>query len=129
MMMARDIFSYGTVLFMLGLGYVAVKCPHTQPVAATCEMPKVAAKMITLPELARHDKPTDCWMAIDGKVYELHGFIDLHPSASGVIEPYCGKEASNAYAVIETGKLKGKPHSERANEMLAEYVVGELVRD
>ena len=129
MITARDIFAYGTGAFLLGLGYVAIKCPHAQSPVAACEAPKAALKKVTLAELARHDKPTDCWMAIDGKVFELHGFIDLHPSASGVMEPFCGKEASKAYAIIETGKLKGKPHSERASEMLAEYVVGELVRD
>lgn len=129
MITARDVFAYSSGLFMLGLGYVAVKCPNVQPPATVCEAPKAALKKVTPAELARHDKPADCWMAIDGKVYELHGFIDLHPSASGVMEPYCGKEATRAYVMIESGKLKGKPHSERASEMLEEYLVGTLGRD
>ena len=129
-MTARDIFIYLSGIFWLGLGYVAVKCPHAPAPAVGFEAPKSAGnRAITLVELARHDKATDCWMAIDGKVYELHGFIDIHPSAAGVMEPYCGKEASAAYAVIDRGKHKGQRHSARSDELLAEYRVGDLARE
>lgn len=132
MISARDFFVYTTGIFWIGIGYFAVRCPHDQAPApvSILELPKASAgKKIPLAEVARHDKPGDCWMVIEGKVYEVHNFIDLHPSAAGVMEPYCGKEATQPYVVIDSGKLKGQPHSARANELLAEYLVGELARD
>ena len=129
-MTARDFFVYATGIFWLGVGYVAVKCPNSPAPAATCEAPKLAAtKKVTLAELALHNQPTDCWMAFEGRVYAVHGFIDIHPSASGVMEPYCGKEATTAYSIIDRGKQKGQPHSARAGDMLTEYLFGELSRD
>ncbi len=76
-------------------------------------------------ELARHALPDDCWMAIRGQVYDVSAYLPEHPSRPGVVLPWCGKEATEAY---ET-KNKGRPHSAQADELLARYRIGRLAAD
>ena len=39
----------------------------------------------SLAEIARHDTLDDCWMAIDGQVYDLSGYLPEHPNEPEVI--------------------------------------------
>jgi cytochrome b involved in lipid metabolism len=127
-MSARDFFLLVTGLFWLAIGYYAVRCPQAaSPPPTAAEAPGKSNRQISLAELATHDKAgEDCWMAINGKVYALHAFIDIHPSRGGLMEPWCGKDASRDWRVIAEGKQKGQPHSARAQELLDEYLVGTL---
>jgi len=54
---------------------------------------------ITLSVLATHDSKSDCWIAYDGKVYDITKFLPVHPGSSAAIEPYCGtaEEFENAF--------------------------------
>lgn len=76
----------------------------------------------TAAELARHDKAKDCWMAIDGSVYDISAYVPQHPSDPAVILPWCGKEATQAYHT----KTKGRPHSPYADQLLPKYRIGRL---
>jgi len=77
-------------------------------------------RVITAAELAEHATEDDCWMAIRGNVYDVTEYIPLHPTPAEVMVEWCGKEATEAY---ET-KGYGSPHSDSADEMLEEYLVG-----
>lgn len=81
-----------------------------------------ARKSYSLAEVAAHAKPTDCWMAIHGKVYDVTSYLPDHPSRPEVIEAWCGKEASNAYDT----KTKGRPHSASAGRMLEAFDIADL---
>lgn len=72
-------------------------------------------------EIARHNRPDDCWLVIRGKVYDVTSYISSHPTPSRVITDYCGKESTVPF---ET-KGRGRPHSPRAWQMLDAYLVGE----
>lgn len=76
----------------------------------------------TQAEVARHAQPSDCWMAIDGQVYDLTAYVPQHPAEPALMLAWCGKEASEAYRT----KTKGRPHSPYANQMLATYRIGTL---
>ncbi len=76
-------------------------------------------------ELARHASEDDCWMAIDGVVYDVTDYIPRHPTPLAVMTPWCGEDASEAYRT----KGYGRPHSPAADAMLPEYRVGPLLRD
>ena len=76
----------------------------------------------TAAEVARHAGPEDCWMIIDGRVYDITAYLPDHPSRSGIVEPWCGKEASESYHT----KGRGRPHSAGADALLAECLVGTL---
>lgn len=36
-------------------------------------------KGITIQEVAKHNKPNDCWIIIQGKVYDVTSFLKEHP--------------------------------------------------
>jgi len=90
-------------------------------------LPAVAVRerQVSPVELARHATPEDCWMAIRGSVYDVSPYLPEHPSRPELVLPWCGREASQAYAT----KNKGRAHSERADELLAQYRIGSLVAD
>jgi len=77
---------------------------------------------LNLAEIAKHNNPSDCWLLINNKVYDVTSFLGAHPGGAGTITPYCGKEATQAF---ETKDI-GRPHSSRAASMLNDYYVGDL---
>jgi predicted heme/steroid binding protein len=40
-------------------------------------------KEYTLADVAQHKKVTDCWIAVDGNVYDVTTFVDEHPGTYG----------------------------------------------
>lgn len=76
----------------------------------------------TLAEVAEHATIDDCWMAIEGKVYDFTDYIEQHPTPPEVLEPWCGKEATEGMRT----KGYGRDHSERAWQMAEQYLLGEL---
>jgi cytochrome b involved in lipid metabolism len=90
--------------------------------APTAPEDEAGEPQITLEELSRHASPDDCWMAIDGVVYDFTDYIPEHPTPPIVMTPWCGKEASEAYHT----KGYGRDHSPAADAMLAQYRVGTL---
>jgi cytochrome b involved in lipid metabolism len=79
-------------------------------------------RIISAEELAGHAAPDDCWMAIDGVVYDFSEYIPQHPAPPVVMTSWCGKEASEAYHT----KGYGRDHSPAADAMLPAYRVGVL---
>ncbi len=73
-------------------------------------------------EIARHSAVSDCWLLIDNKVYDLTSYLTVHPGGIQTISPYCGKEASQAFATKNTGST----HSANASNILASYYIGNL---
>lgn len=76
----------------------------------------------TLEEVAAHDSLEACWMAIEGKVYDLSGYIPDHPTPPSVIKPWCGREATEGMRT----KGYGRDHSAAAWGMLDDYLIGRL---
>lgn len=117
--MTRKLFILGTCLFWLAT--LAAWAASRQP-----EVPEAAKpakeNRFTLAQVARHGTPEDCWMAIEGKVYDLTAYLPEHPSRPSVVVPWCGKEASEAYRT----KTKGRPHSPEADRLLDKYRIGVL---
>lgn len=44
----------------------------------------------TLKEVKKHNKPTDVWMVVEGKVYDLTKFRDDHPGGGDLIDEEAG---------------------------------------
>ena len=93
--------------------------PAEQSLAVAAE--KVYAKA----DLAKHATADNCWMAIRGNVYDLSAYLPEHPSRPELVQPWCGKEATEAYNT----KTKGRPHAPYADELLAKYKIGKLAAD
>lgn len=129
--MSRRLFIFATGGFWMGVlvfwlfgrdggPLPAAVQPNAQPTMQALAPP--AERLWSLAEVAAHAVPEDCWMAIDGQVYDLSAYLPEHPSRPAIILPWCGREASDAYRT----KGKGRPHSAEADQLLATYRVGRL---
>mmetsp|Transcript_69600 Transcript_69600/g.96766 ORF Transcript_69600/g.96766 Transcript_69600/m.96766 type:complete len:133 (-) Transcript_69600:54-452(-) len=76
----------------------------------------MATRMISAEELAKHTAYDDCWMAIQGKVYDLTKFMDDHPGGDEVLKDSAGRDATSEFDDVG--------HSEEAWEMMEEYLIG-----
>ncbi len=54
-------------------------------------------RKITMQEVERHNTPDDCWVVINGEVYDLSFFHKEHPGGSKVITNNAGKDVSNLF--------------------------------
>jgi cytochrome b involved in lipid metabolism len=87
--------------------------------------PAKTEKRIGAGELASHNTAKDCWMAIDGVVYDFSDYIPEHPTPPAVMTRWCGKEATKPYHT----KGYGSPHSPEADALLPQYRIGVLVQE
>jgi len=120
--MMRQLFLLATVAFwavVLSLWLLARNAPVSEA------PPPAADKTYALSEVARHATENDCWMAIDGQVYDLTAYLPEHPSKPSIILPWCGREASAAYRT----KTKGRAHSPAADQLLPAYRIGRLIAE
>jgi len=76
---------------------------------------------LTPAEIAAHSSAGSCWVTIGGRVYDLTGFLSIHPGGAGAILPYCGKDGSTAYGT----KNIGSSHSSYAVSLLNLYFIGD----
>lgn len=69
---------------------------------------------VSVAELDRHAEPDNCWMVVNGKVYDLTRFAPDHPGGPDIIYKYAGKDATKAYNEIHQPNLieKELPQSE-----------------
>lgn len=117
-MFACFVAFWSSVLSIWGYAALAAGISADQaPAAAAAEVRTVSAD-----ELARHNSADDCWMAIDGVVYDFTHYIPDHPTPPVVMTEWCGKEATEPYRT----KGYGRPHSRAADAMLPDYRVGRL---
>ncbi|KAL6210931.1 hypothetical protein ACLB2K_016161 [Fragaria x ananassa] len=66
-------------------------------------------KVYTLEEVSKHSDHKDCWLVIDGKVYDVTKFLEDHPG---------GKDATDDFDNVG--------HSTSARAMMDEYYVGDF---
>jgi cytochrome-b5 reductase len=52
-------------------------------------------RQITAEEVALHNKKTDCWIVIHGKVYDVTKFAPEHPGGSSSITDHAGKSTAD----------------------------------
>ncbi|XP_061973989.1 cytochrome b5 isoform X2 [Populus nigra] len=73
-------------------------------------------KLYTMQEAAQHNTPQDCWVVIDGKVYDVGSYLDEHPGGDDVILATTGKDA--------TDEFEDAGHSKSARELLETFFIG-----
>lgn len=64
------------------------------------------SKQFTREEIEKHDNAKDCWIVVDGKVYDATSVIDWHPGGAAAITGHAGKvhqETSDEFASIHDG--------------------------
>ena len=84
---------------------------------------KTVGNTYGLSEVSKHSTPRDCWLAIEGNVYDVTKYLDMHPGGADLILIFCGQDATTAYNT-KGGRRSG--HSAGANRILAGYEIGTL---
>ncbi|KAI4314065.1 hypothetical protein L6164_027007 [Bauhinia variegata] len=80
-------------------------------------MPTIS-KLYSMEEASQHNTKEDCWVVIDGKVYDLSSYMDEHPGGDDVIIASTGKDA--------TDDFEDAGHSDDARELMNKFCIGEL---
>ncbi|CAN6466400.1 unnamed protein product [Victoria cruziana] len=75
-------------------------------------------KVHTFEEVSKHNLTKDCWLIIDGKVYDVTSFMDDHPGGDEVLLSATGKDATNDFEDVG--------HSNAARDMMAKYYIGKI---
>ncbi|KAL3511027.1 hypothetical protein ACH5RR_030428 [Cinchona calisaya] len=76
------------------------------------------SKLYTMQEAAQHNTNEDCWVVIDGKVYDVSAYLDEHPGGDDVLLSATGKDA--------TEEFEDAGHSKSARELMEKFCIGEL---
>ena len=96
---------------------VSVTVPQSQVSSETGT--NATAGNYTLADISKHNSPSDCWMAIDGQVYDVTEYI-ASGAHNGVINEACGLEASAMF------KQQEKHSEPKAQNQLPRYEIGQL---
>ncbi|KAH0643377.1 hypothetical protein KY289_034351 [Solanum tuberosum] len=75
-------------------------------------------KLFTMEEAAEHNTKDDCWVVIDGKVYDVSSYLDEHPGGDDVLLGVTGQDA--------TDEFEDAGHSKSARELMEKFFIGEL---
>ncbi|KAL6349940.1 hypothetical protein AAG906_002047 [Vitis piasezkii] len=75
-------------------------------------------KLFSMQEASLHNSKDDCWVVIDGKVYDVTTYLDEHPGGDDVILATTGKDA--------TDDFEDAGHSNDARELMKSFCIGEL---
>ena len=85
--------------------------------------PNAPAITLTAEEVAKHNSPSDCWIIIEGKVYDVTTFINSHPGGRDTLIASCGSDATGGF--LTKGGI-GSPHSSNAVSLLQDLYIGKL---
>nr|GMD18349.1 cytochrome B5 [Ipomoea batatas] len=69
-------------------------------------------------EASEHNTKEDCWVVIDGKVYDVSSYMDEHPGGDDVMLDVTGKDA--------TDDFEDAGHSKSARELVEKFFIGEI---
>ncbi len=72
-------------------------------------------------DVSTHNTATDCWLIIDNKVFDVTNYLRLHPGGKAIVVPYCGGEATAAFA----NRGGEGSHSQNAIEQLGGLYIGD----
>ena len=107
------------VVIILGVAVFAnqPKIPATNPAVNNNN-----TTAVTSADVAKHNTSGDCWLVVSGAVYNVTNFIPIHTGGANQIIPFCGKDATSAFA---TKNGRGS-HRQGDLSILSNYLVGNL---
>ena len=77
------------------------------------------SREVSMSELAKHNTPDDCWVAIHGYVYDLTEFAEEHPAGADSIYKLGGQDGTEAFQSV---------HNEGMMEDFEEDKIGILAK-
>lgn len=85
---------------------------------AANETSSVPQKQFTRQEIEKHDKKDDCWLVIDGCVYDVTSVMSWHPGGAAPIMAHAGKvhqETSDEFNSIHDSYAREKMHGKQTS--------------
>ena len=70
-------------------------------------------------QVRRHNSATNCWSAVNRKVYDLTTWISQHPGGKQAIRGMCGHKATAALNAQHGG-------ARNVSRILSSYLIGRL---
>lgn len=133
--MKRQILAIvGSAFILAACSPAAAPSPTTPPdmesasqtpvMEAESSSPSAKMKGYTIEDISMHKTKDDCWMAIEGKVYDVTPVASSgkHPGGE-VIMTGCGTDATKLF---NARPGKGTPHSEMTKSNLVNFEIGVL---
>lgn len=77
-----------------------------------------APRRLSPDDVAMHNTPDDCWITLNGLVYDVTQYLPRHPGGAGMFESVAGHDATAAFEAIG--------HSSRARGLLSSMQIGML---
>jgi cytochrome b involved in lipid metabolism len=74
---------------------------------------------ITISEIRKHNSAADCWTAVEGSVYDMTRFVDIHPGQQGIVDG-CGTDATLLFNSEDN-------HTPVRRDLMKMYKIGILV--
>ncbi|EEF48168.1 cytochrome B5-like protein [Ricinus communis] len=78
---------------------------------------KKESKLYSKSEVSVHDKRTDCWIIIKGKVYDVTSYVEVHPGGDAILG-HAGGDATEGFY--------GPQHASLVFDMVDEFYIGDL---
>ncbi|KAK8940692.1 Cytochrome b5 isoform B [Platanthera zijinensis] len=75
-------------------------------------------RLYSMQEAAKHTTREDCWVVIDGKVYDVTKYLDDHPGGDDVLISATGRDSAEDF--------EDAGHSKTARELMKDYCIGEI---
>ena len=101
--------------------------PRLNPVAAASAPaesaptdPALTSNALTMDAVAQKNTVDNCWVVVNGMVYDLTGYANSHPGGAVNISNICGTDATKAFSNQHGGQAK-------PNNVLSGFEVGALV--
>ncbi|KAK5133439.1 hypothetical protein LTR08_007681 [Meristemomyces frigidus] len=70
------------------------------------------AGIVSVAEITKHASPDDCWIVVNGKVYDLSTFAPQHPGGPDMIYKWAGRDGSKTYNDYHSAELIDKTLSD-----------------
>jgi cytochrome b involved in lipid metabolism len=71
-------------------------------------VPVMSTTPYTLAEIAKHNTDKDCWVIIDGKVYDSTEWLKDHPGGKAIIMGIAGQDATKQFDALHSKRTKKK---------------------
>lgn len=95
--------------------------PSTEnQLAAAKQDTGVPDKQFTREEIEKHNSKDDCWLVVNGNVYDVGSVLSWHPGGSATILANAGKASLDVTSQFES------VHDEYAHKKLSECVIGRV---
>ena len=66
------------------------------------------APLLTMEEVAKHNKKSDCWVVVNGQVLDVTSFLPEHPGGELAILTFAGRDASAEFNMIHPANVVEK---------------------